>query len=138
NIELKQSSTLCPGQPVGGITVRTAGDKLLAIDYLGGGKAVQFHLLSWVTSGACNVANDVAPCWGATVLTLDRSVAEGGVNTTAITAANNPISGVALQAGQFAEFGVNLTAAGIIGGGTCNAFAQTVWESRSSGSSCAA
>jgi hypothetical protein len=133
NIELKQSSDLCPGSTT--LTVRTAGDKLLAIDYLGGGKAVQFHVLTWVTSGACNVANDLPPCWGATVLTLDPNVAEGGVNTTAITAAQNPISGVPLVAGQFAEFGVNLTAAGIIPPGSCRGFAQTVWESRSSGSS---
>ncbi len=135
NIELKQSSVLCPGQPTGGLTVRTANDKMIAIDYLGGGKAVQFHVLTWVTSGACNVGNDLPPCWGATVLTLDPTVAEGGVNTTAITAAQNPISGVPLVAGQFAEFGVNLTAAGIIPPGSCAGFAQTVWESRSSGSS---
>jgi Prealbumin-like fold domain len=133
NIELKQSSVLCPGSTT--LNVRTAGDKLLAIDYLGGGKAVQFHVLTWVTSGACNVANDLPPCWGATVLELDPNVAEGGVNTTAITAANNPINGKALVAGQFAEFGVNLTLAGIIPPGSCAGFAQTVWESRSAGSS---
>jgi hypothetical protein len=133
NIELKQSSDLCPGSTK--LTARSAGDKLLAIDYLGGGKAVQFHVLTWVTSGACFVGNDLPPCWGATVLELDPNVAEGGVNTTAITAANNPISGVSLVAGQFAEFGVNLTDAGIIPPGSCEGFAQTVWESRSSGSS---
>jgi Prealbumin-like fold domain len=133
NVELKQSSTLCPGSTV--LTVRTAGDKLLAIDYLGGGKAVQFHVLTWVTSGPCFVGNDVAPCWGATVLTLDPNSAEGGVNTSAITVAQNPISGAALVAGQFAEFGVNLALAGIIPAGSCKSFNQTVWESRSSGSS---
>jgi hypothetical protein len=137
NIELKQgTSGLCPGSTT--LLARTAGDKLLAIDYLGGGKAVQFHLLEWVTGGACNVGNDLPPCWGATVLTLDPTVAEGGVNTTAIpgNAANNPINGKALVAGQFAEFGVNLSAAGILPNtGACSGFAQTVWESRSSGSS---
>jgi hypothetical protein len=134
NIELKQgTSGFCPGSTT--LLARTAGDKLLAIDYLGGGSAVQFHVLTWVASGPCNVSNDVAPCWGATVVTLDGTTAEGGVNATAITAANNPISGVALLAGQFAEFGVNLTASGIIGSTACAAFAQTVWESRSSGSS---
>jgi hypothetical protein len=133
NIELKQSSELCTGSTV--LTVRTAGDKLIAIDYKGGGNAVQFHVLTWVTSGPCNVSNDVAPCWGATVLSLDPNVAEGGVNTAPIPAAQNPINGKDLVAGQFAEFGVNLTAAGIVGAGSCSAFAQTVWESRSSGSS---
>ncbi|MEP6893087.1 MAG: prealbumin-like fold domain-containing protein, partial [Gaiellaceae bacterium] len=134
NIELKQgTSGFCPGSAT--LLARTPGDKLLAIDYLGGGSAVQFHLLTWVASGACNVANDPAPCWGATVVTLDPTTAEGGVNNAAITAANNPISGVALVAGQFAEFGVNLSASGILPATSCIAFAQTVWESRASGSS---
>jgi Prealbumin-like fold domain len=135
NIELKKgTSGFCPGSTT--LLARTAGDKLLAIDYLGGGKAVQFHLLTWVVSGACNVANDTAPCWGATVATLSQAVAEGGVSTSNFNAAQNPISGLPIVAGQFAEFGVNLAAAGIIpNNGTCSSFAQTVWESRASGSS---
>jgi hypothetical protein len=135
NIELKQgTSGFCPGSTT--LLARTPGDKLLAIDYLGGGKAVQFHLLTWVASGPCFVANDPAPCWGATVATLSPAVAEGGVSTSNFTAAQNPIGGTALVAGQFAEFGVNLAAAGIIpNNGTCSGFSQTVWESRSSGSS---
>jgi hypothetical protein len=136
NIELKQgtSGTCAPTNP--DLLARTPGDKLIAIDYLGGGSAVQFHVLTWVASGPCFVANDPNPCWGATVQDLTASgFAEGGVNNAAITAAQNPISGVALKAGQFAEFGVNLSAAGIIPSGTCGGFAQTIWESRSSGSS---
>jgi hypothetical protein len=135
NIELKQgTSGFCPGSTT--LLARTAGDKLLAIDYLGGGSAVQFHLLTWVTSGACFVNNDTAPCWGAAVATLTPAVAEGGVSITNFTAAQNPISGVPIVAGQFAEFGVNLSAAGIIPNtGGCAGFAQTVWESRASGSS---
>jgi hypothetical protein len=134
NIELKKGTDgLCPGSAT--LLKRTAGDKLIAIDYLGGGKAVQFHVLTWVTSGACNVANDTAPCWGATVQTLDPNIAEGGVSTAVIPIASNPISGVRLVAGQFAEFGVNLTDAGIIPAGSCASFSQTVWESRASGSS---
>ena len=135
NIELKQgTSGLCPGSTT--LLQRTPGDKLVAIDYLGGGSAVQFHVLTWVASGPCFVANDPNPCWGANVLDLTASgFAEGGVNNSPITAANNPISSVALQAGQFAEFGVNLSGAGIIPPGTCGGFAQTIWESRSSGSS---
>jgi hypothetical protein len=96
---------------------------------------VQFHVLTWVASGPCFVANDPNPCWGATVLSLDPASAEGGVNASAITAANNPINGKALVAGQFAEFGVNLALAGIIPAGSCKSFNQTIWESRSSGSS---
>ena len=135
NIELKQgTSGLCPGSTT--LLARTPGDKLLAIDYLGGGARPQFHLLNWVATGPCFVANDPAPCWGATVATLSSAVAEGGVSTSNFTVAQNPISGVAIKAGQFAEFGVNLAAAGIIpNNGTCSSFTQTVWESRSSGSS---
>jgi hypothetical protein len=135
NIELKQgTSGLCAGSTT--LLQRTPGDKLLAIDYKGGGSAVEFHLLTWVASGACNVGSDTAPCWGATVATLTPAVAEGGVSITDFTAAQNPISDVPLKAGQFAEFGVNLAAAGIIPNtGVCAGFAQTVWESRSSGSS---
>jgi len=134
NIELKQGiSGECAGSP--GLLERTPGDKLLAIDYLGGGSAVQFHVLTWVGSGPCFVGNHLAPCWGATVLELDPTVAEGGVNASPITALNNPISGVALKAGQFAEFGVNLSDAGIIPSGECEGFSQTIWESRSAGSS---
>src|SRR5262245_10070308 len=134
NIELKQgTSGFCPGSTT--LLARTPGDKLLAIDYLGGGSAVQFHVLTWVASGACNVANDPAPCWGANVLTLDPNVAEGGVSVVNFTAAQNPINGQPISAGQFAEFGVNLSDAGIVGSGGCASFSQTVWESRSSGSS---
>jgi hypothetical protein len=134
NIELKQGTAgLCPGSTV--LLARVAGDKMIAIDYLGGGSAVQFHVLTWVTSGACNVSNHTAPCWGATVTTLPANVAEGGVSTSNISAADNPISDVAIVAGQFAEFGINLAGAGIIPAGSCKSFSQTVWESRSSGSS---
>jgi hypothetical protein len=134
NIELKQGDNgFCPGSTT--LLQRTPGDKLIAIDYLGGGSAVEFHVLTWVASGACFVANNSAPCWGATVLELDPTQAEGGVNTSTISAANNPISGVSLVAGKFAEFGVNLTDSGILDPGSCEGFSQTIWESRSAGSS---
>jgi hypothetical protein len=133
NVELKQSAELCPGADT--LTARTAGDKLIAIDYLNGGTNVVFHVLTWVTSGACFVGSHTAPCWGATVLTLTAAGAEGRASQSAISAANNPISGENLVAGQFAEFGVNLATAGIIPRGDCETFNQTVWESRASGSS---
>jgi hypothetical protein len=134
NVELKQgTSGFCPGSTT--LLARTPGDKLIAIDYTQGGTQVAFNVLTWVASGACFVANDTAPCWGATVLTLSSAGAEGKVNQAAITAANNPISNAALVTGQFAEFGINLATAGIIPTGTCKAFPQTIWESRSSGSS---
>jgi Prealbumin-like fold domain len=135
NIELKQGPDLCPGSST--LLARKAGDKLLAIDYLGGGSAVEFHVLTWVTSGACFINNhsSATGCWGANVLELDPAQAEGGVNATAISAADNPISDANIAAGQFAEFGVNLADAGILPPGSCQSINQIVWLSRSAGSS---
>jgi hypothetical protein len=114
---------------------RSAGDKLIAIDYLNGGTNVQFHVLSWVTSGACFVSNHTAPCWGADIQTLTANSAEGEASQSPIAAADNKINNLALDTGQFAEFGVDLTAAGIIPANSCQSFPQTIWESRASGSS---
>jgi hypothetical protein len=131
NVELNQGTGgTCSGST---LLARVAGDKLIAIDYVSGGP--QFHVLTWVTSGACFVSNDAPPCWGETVLTLDPNTTEGAVNASPITAANNPINNTALDPGQFAEFGVNLVASGIIPAGSCKSFTQSVFESRSSGSS---
>ena len=120
---------------------RTAGDLLLAYDFSVGGTSLDFHILTWIDStnptaggnnGNCFVKTDNMPCWGANELTPVTT--EGEANQAAITAAANGISGSALAAEQFAEFGVNLTQAlGL--SGSCLAFPQLVWESRSSGSS---
>jgi hypothetical protein len=134
NVELKQGTNgLCANSTT--LLARTPGDKLIAIDYLGGGTSVQFNVLTWVDTGGCFVPKDPAPCWGATVLSLSTAGAEGHASQSAIAAGDNPISNTALVAGQFAEFGVNLATAGIIPAGSCQAFPQTVWESRASGSS---
>jgi hypothetical protein len=136
NIELKQGTgnpKLCPGSTT--LLQRVAGDKLIAIDYLNGGTNVQFNVLTWVTSGACFVSSHTAPCWGATVQSLSANAAEGQASQSDIAAADNSINGLALSAGQFAEFGINLTAAGIIPANACSPFTQTIWESRASGSS---
>ena len=126
---------------------RTAGDKLVAINYLKGGSEVEITVLTWITSttgpnselgenkGTCLVGNDSPPCWGAKEQTLSSNAAEGKANQTEIGAIDNGLSGQALVAGQFAEFGIDLTLAKIIPEGSCKGFAQTVWESRSSGSS---
>jgi hypothetical protein len=131
NVELNQGTGgTCPGS---NLLARVAGDKLIAIDYVSGGP--DFNVLTWITSGACFVSNDVPPCWGPPV-PLNPADTEGAVNASPIEAgAANPINGAALEAGQFAEFGVNLTAAGIIPRGSCKSFTQTVFQSRSSGSS---
>jgi hypothetical protein len=137
NIELnKGTSGICPGMT--NQLQRSAGDKLIAIDYTQGGTVVTFRVFTWVTSGGagtCFVGNDSPPCWGANPQTLSQNAAEGQVNQSPIAAADNKINNLALETGQFAEFGVDLTAAGIIPANSCQSFPQTIWESRASASS---
>ena len=121
---------------------RTAGDRLIAYDFLNGGTSLSFHVLTWIdsahpnlggNSGTCLVKTDSMPCWGANVITPDGSQFDGEANQAAITAANNGLSGAVLPINAFAEFGINLTQAlGLTG---CINLPQQVWESRSSGSS---
>jgi hypothetical protein len=139
NVELntKEGTAACP-------IVRTAGDRLLAFDYLNGGTSLDLHVLTWIDStnstaggnqGICNVKTNSMPCWGANVLTPSPTSFEGVANQAAITVAGNGISGQALVVGQFAEFGVDLTSVLDLNPSACTTFAQTVWESRASGSS---
>ena len=150
NVELKSGKNgQCPnGSP---LLARSAGDKLIAIDYLGGGANVNFNVLTWIETsngydptpnnpgdeiaGTCFVGNNSPPCWSSTVKALNQNAAEGSTNTATIEAQNNSISGERLIANKFAEFGVDLVGAGIIPPNTCVSFPQTVWESRSAGSS---
>jgi hypothetical protein len=141
NVELnKGTNGTCPGTLPGGgnLFQRSAGDKLIAIDYSNGGKNVTFNVLTWIVDNSdpnnatCFVSNDPTPCWGVHVDTLSSNAAEGFENQAPITAANNGISGAALVTNQFAEFGIDLTAAGIIPANSCQSFPQTLWQSRSS------
>ena len=139
NVELNQvAGTLsCP-------ITRTAGDHLLAFDYNSGGKVLNLHVLTWIdannpnlgnNNGVCIVKTDPLPCWGATVITPNSDTYEGDTNASAIPKGKNAISYADLVAGQFAEFGVNLTTALSQDTTKCNTTSQIDWESRSSGSS---
>jgi hypothetical protein len=142
DVEFNQHASASPTTTTG---CRTAGDRLVAYDYLNGGTALDFHALTWIdstnpsagqtaaNSGKCFVKQDVMPCWGATVVTPTATTFDGLANPSAITAADNGISGTALVVNQFAEFGIDLTQA--LNLGPCVSFPQQVWESRSSGSS---
>ena len=141
NVELNQGKNgTCSNEPPGvSLLARTVGDKLIGIDYTNGGASVNFHVLTWIdgtdpTNPTCSVGNDTPPCWGAAVQTLAANAAEGKASQAQIVGGDNGINGQTLTAGQFAEFGVDLTAAKIIPAGACEAFPQTVWESRSSAS----
>lgn len=123
---------------------RSAGDRLIAYDFLNGGTALSFHVLTYITpgnttaggnSGKCFTSNNQAPpCWGANVIVPDGSLFEGQANQTPIAALDNSMTNTALSVNAFAEFGINLSKAlGLEG--QCITFPQQVWESRSSGSS---
>jgi hypothetical protein len=143
NVELNQGTNgTCAGEPTG-VTLfeRSKGDKLIAIDYSNGGKNVTFNVLTWIVDNSdpnnatCNVGNDSPPCWGIHVDTLSANAAEGLANQAVIHPADNKIQSNPtsdLVVNQFAEFGIDLTAAGIIPANSCQAFPQALWESRSS------
>jgi hypothetical protein len=138
DVELNQSS----GNGTTSAGCRTAGDRLIAYDFLNGGTSLDFHVLTWIdstnstaggNSGTCLVAKAM-PCWGAHVIHPDSSEFDGEANQSPIAAADNGMNHTALNAQAFAEFGINLSLAlGLRG--QCIAFPQQVWESRSSGSS---
>ena len=131
NVELNQGTAgLCPSST---FPVRVDGDQLITIDYTNGGANVAFGLANWTTTGSCFVSSDTAPCWQAPV-PLTANV-EGLASAAAIASGDNPISNVALVAGQFAEFGINLSKTGIIPTTTCKTFNTTDFESRASGTS---
>ena len=138
DVELNQSS----GNGTTSAGCRTAGDRLIAYDFLNGGTNLDFHVLTWIDStnstaggnnGTCLVAKKM-PCWGANVIIPDSSAFDGEANQSPITAANNGMNNTALPAQAFAEFGINLSLALNLRG-KCISFPQQVWESRSSGSS---
>ena len=141
NVELQQgTSGVCPGEPAG-VTLfqRTPGDKLIAINYNGGGANASFNVLTWIASGTC-FDKGTPPCWGPPTA-LGANAAQGEANAATIASAANGIQQSdftspslvpSLVPGQFAEFGVDLAAAGVVSQTACTGFAQTLWESRSS------
>jgi hypothetical protein len=151
NVELKQGTNGLCSQTIGGFQLvrRAAGDKLLAFDYLTGGTTLDLHALTWITCtsttlvcgtaggnlGTCFVKANTPPCWGAAVLHPSPSFFNGQTSQSTISAIDNGINGQSLVAGTFSEFGIDLTATGVIPPGTCFASPQTLFESRTSGSS---
>jgi len=127
-----------------GATCHVVGDVLIAFDFVNGGGTPSLHSLTWINSPAtatttantCDVSSDQGGlCWG-NVRSINTADFNGNVNTTAIAAADNGISGTAIAANAFAEFGINLTQALVDAGiTTVPCFANQTWVSRSSGSS---
>lgn len=133
NVELSQNpgTTACPIN-------RTAGDKLLQINF-GGSGPPSLQVLTYYTSAdqfptdvtSCyNTSTKAPPCWANPTTPANFEGAVGG----GILAADNGMTGQPLVAGVFAEFGVNLTDALGLSTTSCTTFGQETWESRSSSS----
>jgi hypothetical protein len=136
--EFNQSETPCGGSS-NGLVHRTAGDMLIVYDFEGSATDTPtITLRRWVTSGACEVGNSTAPCWGSATDLTALGFAEARVNTSAVGPVSDEIgpSGTeTLGLNEFGEAGINLTAAGIFSGEECVAFGTAFGVSRSSGNS---
>jgi hypothetical protein len=128
--------TACAGP--GGLVTRAAGDMLIVYDFEGGSASPVITLRRWVTSGACEVGSDKAPCWGLASNLTQLGFAEALVNTTATASDTiSPTSPAAASLGlsEFGEAGVNLTDAGVFSSSDCSSFGKAYAVSRSSGNS---
>jgi hypothetical protein len=141
------SDTGSCGEP-GGLVHRTAGDMLIVYDFEGGaGETPVLTLRRWVTSGACEISSNSAPCWGPATNLTAGGFAEGRVNTSTVGSVLDALTPPALSStsgtsvnstlglNEFGEAGVDLTAAGVFSPGSCESFGTAFGVSRSSGNS---
>jgi hypothetical protein len=132
--EFNQSNVACGGSS-DGLVQRTAGDMLIVYDFEGSSSGVAtLTVRRWVTSGACEISQDTAPCWGPATDLTSSGFAEAKVNEVPVTDTVAP-GGDTLGVSEFGEAGVDLTAAGIFQPNVCTAFGQAEGVSRSSGNS---
>jgi hypothetical protein len=137
DFEINQATTANLGVPGPHTIVRTAGDLLVNYDF-GGSGTPTLSLNTWLTAGHSDSANDCykahgLPCWGKHV-TLSGTNSEGAVNTGNVTDPIAPNAPRTLGTGLFGEAAINLTGAGVIPAGTCEAFGSAFLKSRSSSS----
>jgi Prealbumin-like fold domain len=142
--EFNQGKTPC-GSGSDGLVQRTAGDMLIVYDFEGSSSGdATITVRRWVTSGACEVSNKTAPCWGTAQDLTSAGFAESKVNVTgpvcdALPPGSNnctaPNPTEQLGNAEFGEAGIDLTAAGIFQPNVCAAFGQVEGVSRSSGNS---
>jgi hypothetical protein len=119
-----------------GLVKRVAGDMLVVYDFEGGATDTPtITLRRWVTSGACEVGNSSAPCWGPATNLTALGFAEARVNTFGAVSDTIAPSDETLGTNEFGEAGINLTGAGVFGAGTCASFGTVFGVSRSSGNS---
>ncbi|SFR16792.1 Cna protein B-type domain-containing protein [Lentzea waywayandensis] len=128
--EFNKGTTSCGAS---GLVQRTAGDMLIVYDFEGGGTPV-LKLSRWISSGACEVGSNSAPCWGVAT-TLSSGVAEAQVNSASTAQDTVAPATETLGLQEFGEAGINLTAAGVFAPGVCEGFGKAYAVSRSSGQS---
>jgi hypothetical protein len=133
--EFNQSKTACPAGSAP-LVQRTAGDLLFVYDFEGSSTGnATLTVRKWVASGACEVSQDTAPCWGPALNLTASGFAEAKVNSTATALDTVAPTSETLGISEFGEAGADLTAAGIFSPGVCAAFGQVEGVSRSSGNS---
>jgi hypothetical protein len=123
---------------------RQAGDLLFVYDFEGGSTtSPSITVREWVLTGACEVSNQSAPCWGEATNLSTLGHAEARVNTfgsvTDLLAPPNPPATASvsetLQTNRFGEASIDLTAAGVFDPNACESFGTASAVSRSSGNS---
>jgi Prealbumin-like fold domain len=142
--EFNKGTTAC-GPASGGLVERTAGDMLIVYDFEGGATTPTLTLRRWVTSGACEINQNSAPCWGPATDLTAAGFAEAKVNVgqsvldaltpPALSSATGTSVDSTLGDSEFGEAGIDLTAAGVITPGVCESFGTAFGVSRSSGNS---
>jgi hypothetical protein len=144
--EFNKGTATPAGCGSGGLLRRVAGDMLIVYDFEGGaGDAPVLTLRKWVTSGACEVSSDSAPCWGLATNLTAGGFAEGAVNTgstvldqltpPALSSTTGTSVSSTLGLSEFGEAGIDLTGAGVFTPGTCETFGNSSAVSRTSGNS---
>lgn len=135
--EFNQGTTPC-GPASDGLVQRTAGDMLIVYDFEGGSADTpHITLRRWVTSGACEISSDSAPCWGLASDLTTLGFAEAKVNTTAAALDTVAPSNETLGINEFGEAGLDLgpNGANIFPANQCVSFGKAFGVSRTSGNS---
>lgn len=132
--EFNKGTTSCgTGSP---LVQRSLGDMLIVYDFEGSSTDnPTLTLRRWVTSGACEISSDSAPCWGPATNLTAGGFAEGKVNTSSTVSDTIAPTDETLGLNEFGEAGIDLTGAGVFGANACEGFGSVYAVSRSSGNS---
>jgi hypothetical protein len=123
----------------GGLVKRSTangGDVLVLYDFEGGQTDnPTIRLSRWIASGACEIANNTAPCWSPAQDLTAAGIAEAKVNTVSTAQDLVAPANETLGINEFGEAGIDLTEAGVFPLGTCQTLGSLYGVSRTSGNS---